>query len=726
MIFAGRLGLYILLTLLPALHPAVVQYTDLAFLLRALLMPLAAILAWIRPIAGRGRRNLHLTALGLAFISLPFLGFTMPLLELFLFVQYAYWSTWLMFRRRLARIFYADLFYFAFVIYRLLSLHSQEAEVFNVLALVLMFVGFISYAILLYCLEFGARRPRVGEIVISILLPLALGLSIALFLPENFAGELRIFNSLSNILEPPMRPLPDSAEGLNEDGNLAGNGRAGGAGSGGEGRDGDEGGDEPSVFLRSPDAWGNNRGEGGEGSSQGQDGQNGTGQNQYMVMVVNSPEDPLYLADEYFNHQDAERGFYSDPDFELNRLTRSQYLETWRNPDPVPLFNRRPVWIDVYSTIPEKLSSYDPYQIEPTIFDTTFYPISYTYRSESLVSNIGLSGVFPQVGDLLSPEKEELEPYLDLRIPQHFAQSYRELVDEIIGEDDDYLARIFAILQYYRGYQYELGFTDNVSTEAISSFLFETRSGDCTEFSNSAAILARLAGIPSRVVTGYLLSESLQTNAHRRAIAELQRHYPPIAEDNLSSLYLLTTAHRHSWAQFYLPIYGWVDFETTSFAIPPTGNMNPNNMDVIIPDLQERSPVQRRLPIPWGIVLRSMFMAIAVGIFIFYTLRWTRLTRLSLVSQRNNERGYKALYRLLIIRLHARGYELKNIDLTPAEYARGYPELEEFARLYTRLVFGEGGDSGALRAEYRRLLREGRRASALLREIFSLRDMRYL
>lgn len=729
MLFFGRLVLYILLMILPAFHPALAQYADAGFLLRALLlMPLAAFLGW-KQCEKQTRRILHLCALALPLLTLPLLSLTTAFFELFLAVQYAYWSTWLMFRRGLARIFYADAFYFVFVTYRLLSIRSQDAQGFNSFALVLLLLGFISYAIMVYRLQFAARRPKTAELLFSLLLPIALGVIITLFLPAGFLREVRTFNSLSNIIRPPPRPLEESRNSPEEDGSL-------------RGEESEDEGNGPGIFTLSPQNW--NSGEGGE------DGEDGEGNinSQYLVMIVDSPVNTLYLADEYFNHHDESRGFYSDPAFDLNLITNSQYLETWRNPTPLPLRNRRALWVDVYSTIPDKVSSYQPHLIEPTVFNNNLHPISYTYRTQSLISNISITRSYPQVGELLSVEQQDLIPYLDIRLPTALEQTYQQLLDQIIPENADYMGRIRAILEYYRSYQYELGFTDNVSTAAITSFLFDTHSGDCTEFSNSAAILGRMAGIPSRVVTGYLVADSLQTPAHRRALAELQRNYPPLAEKGLASLNLVTTAHRHSWTQFYLPIYGWVDFEPTSFAIPPTGDMDPNNLDIVIPDLEELTFVNRRLPVPWGLVFRFTFMAAAFGLLMFYSIRWTRLLRLGLLSRRNNESGFKALYRLLIIRLSARGYDLKDIDLTPQEYAELYPELQTFAHLYTKLLFrprtaagaegtdqarthGRAGAEGTdqarrLRGEYRRLLQEHRRPMAGLVELFSLRSIRYL
>ncbi|MGI9256801.1 MAG: transglutaminase-like domain-containing protein [Salinispira sp.] len=727
MLFAGRLLLYAALMLLPIFHPALAHYADAAFLLRiALFMPLGAILGWVK-VERKQRRILHLLSFVLPLLILPFFSVTTVSLDIFLFAQCAYWSTWLMFHRRCARIFYIDLSYFIFVIYRLLNIRSQESQAFTALALSLLLTGFILYTILLYRLKFGAQRPRAGECAAGILVPLTLAVLTAFFLPNDFIQDLRVFNNADNIINPPLRPLSDPEDISEIDGDSGNNGN----------------GDDAGVFILSPNAWGSRNGTGNSG-------ENGTLSRQHMVMIVKSPVGTLYLADEYFNNHDPLRGFYSDPDFHLNRLTKSQYLETWQNPSPLPLRNRQPVHIEVYSTISDKVSSYQPYRIEPTIFNTDFYPLTYTYRSQSRVSNISILQRFPEsragaaengAAELLPVERQELLPYLELSLPEEFRQQYRMLADELASPNSSFRERIAGILQHYRTYQYELGFTDDVSTAAVSAFLFENKSGDCTEFSNSAAILGRMMGIPSRVVTGYLVSEGFRNASHLQALAELQHNYPPIAHADISDLYLVTNVHRHSWAQFYLPIYGWVDIETTSFAIPPAGDMDPNNLDLVIPDLRDRS-ARSQSPIPWGILLRLTVITTLGALLVFYGIRWSRLVRLIIISRKNNRNEHesicKALYRLLIIRLQARGYALKNIDATPAEYAEMYPELRMFAQVYTALIYRtENTESGIvpesssenieqLRKEYRRLLKEHHRFTAILRELFSLKDMRYL
>jgi hypothetical protein len=77
------------------------------------------------------------------------------------------------------------------------------------------------------------------------------------------------------------------------------------------------------------------------------------------------------------------------------------------------------------------------------------------------------------------------------------------------------------------------------------SFLFTTRTGYCQQFASSFAVLARIDGLASRVVVGFL----------------------PTAEKHGS--WVVTGLQTHAWPQVYFPGTGWVDFEPTPGAGSP-------------------------------------------------------------------------------------------------------------------------------------------------------------
>ncbi|MGD0592901.1 MAG: transglutaminase domain-containing protein [Acidimicrobiales bacterium] len=81
---------------------------------------------------------------------------------------------------------------------------------------------------------------------------------------------------------------------------------------------------------------------------------------------------------------------------------------------------------------------------------------------------------------------------------------------------------------------------------ALENFLFTTRTGYCQQFASAFAVLARIDGLPTRVVVGFLPTEESHDS------------------------WVVTGAQTHAWPQVYFPGTGWVDFEPTPESGSPT------------------------------------------------------------------------------------------------------------------------------------------------------------
>jgi hypothetical protein len=309
------------------------------------------------------------------------------------------------------------------------------------------------------------------------------------------------------------------------------------------------------------------------------------------------------------------------------------------------------------------------------------------------------------------------------------------------GAGGEYMDRIVAILVSFADYQYNVSDNDDASIAALIDFLRATKDGDCVEFSNTAALLGRLAGIPSRVVTGYLAAGSLQTRAHLRGLAALRSQIKVLQDFPFENLYLVTDAHSHAWTQFYVPDYGWLDFEATTFAIPPIGMGDGNLRDVVIPLLDDTRVFSQVRAFPWRAVLRVLALLVAAALLGAYTARYGREVWLRLGAQRGGRLGARSLYLLLLARLAADGKPIKPASTTAAEYARLFPgagddsPFKPFADLYTELRWRQFADPAEQDARFQCLTREYRTIIKALRRrgvpaffirIFSLRGLAYL
>jgi transglutaminase-like putative cysteine protease len=85
------------------------------------------------------------------------------------------------------------------------------------------------------------------------------------------------------------------------------------------------------------------------------------------------------------------------------------------------------------------------------------------------------------------------------------------------------------------------------SARTLEGFLFDARSGYCQQYSGAMALLLRMAGIPSRVSTGFTAG-SLDRKANEYVVRDLDAH---------------------SWVEAWFPEIGWVTFDPTPSSAPP-------------------------------------------------------------------------------------------------------------------------------------------------------------
>ena len=742
-LFYIRLAIYLVAYLLPVFHPAiVVSYDSATVWLWFLLVPLQMHLAFF----GQGRLRFGILlgiSAAVALISVAIIpGFDL-LGWLFAYVQIgAFLLTYILFTSRVLGRYTGilELGIIAFIYVRLIGF-SRASETFAdasgaitqaVLAFSLGSILLHSFVLYLAVFREGVQKRTLREIAIFTTAAAILGIIVALVMPPNFVNHNVVLNELRDPPQPEFQSLDGETNGL-DGGNLRpnqnrddeGDGGSEGGNENGEGEEGQTG----SLQGINADEWENRRGN-GEGDGEGSGNEESK---QYAVMVVGSKHDPVYAAEAYYGSYDTRRGFVRTPDQPLNNLTYTRLLETWRNPSPAIAPMREDTDVFILSTIPERVVPYDPIAIEPTVLNTRYHPFDFAY---SVTSGISRSepDQWRRIAPLSPSEREEYADYLEYEIPDEHRPVIEKLAENLFTGRAGYYARLEAILALYTTYQYEIGFTDDVTIDAISNFLFSTRTGDCTEFSNATALLARIGGIPSRVVTGYLATEGLQTPNHTQGLVVLQQSIEPLAQFPLEDLFLVTTAHHHSWVQILMPGYGWVDVETTSTALAPVGSGDPNAMDIVIPIITPEEIVQRNFEFPWLLVGQTILVLSLAGLAAAYLFRFGRRLYLSRLARGASRQALSALYTLLLSHLATEGYPLKPDSETSVEYSERHPELREFADAYTRLRYSSattGSEDNekwdSMRDTYRTTKKLTRRtgASAFVKRIASLRELRY-
>jgi protein-glutamine gamma-glutamyltransferase len=129
-----------------------------------------------------------------------------------------------------------------------------------------------------------------------------------------------------------------------------------------------------------------------------------------------------------------------------------------------------------------------------------------------------------------------------LQLPENLDPRIRDLAQKITAEAKTPLEKAVRVEAYLkRNYKYTLTLTWPPGNQPLSTFLFKAKSGHCEYFASAMAVLLRAAGVPTRLVNGFLMGE-----------------YNPIGD-----AYIVRQSDAHSWVEIYLPVNGWREFDAT-------------------------------------------------------------------------------------------------------------------------------------------------------------------
>ncbi len=165
-------------------------------------------------------------------------------------------------------------------------------------------------------------------------------------------------------------------------------------------------------------------------------------------------------------------------------------------------------------------------------------------RISGRIKYVAYSNVYPPpVEDLRAAgaDYSEIELGRYLQLPP-LAPEVSELALEITSSDRNAYDKALAIKRHLlMNYAYTRTLEGGKGDFPLEEFLFDVKEGHCEYFSTAMVVLLREAGIPARVVNGFIGGE---WNEH-------------------GQFFLVRESDAHSWAEAYFPEYGWVTFDAT-------------------------------------------------------------------------------------------------------------------------------------------------------------------
>jgi hypothetical protein len=159
-----------------------------------------------------------------------------------------------------------------------------------------------------------------------------------------------------------------------------------------------------------------------------------------------------------------------------------------------------------------------------------------SYRLTGRPDPVGYSSAVPSYESLMLPRFLQLPKDLDPRISA--------LAKEAAAGTRDsgrIAARVAGLLRRRCAYstRWDRG------GRALEDFLFRTKRGNCEYFATAVAVLLRLAGVPSRLVTGFRADQW----------------------NEFGKFYDVRQGQAHAWVEYYDPTRGWLTLDPT----PPSG-----------------------------------------------------------------------------------------------------------------------------------------------------------
>lgn len=142
----------------------------------------------------------------------------------------------------------------------------------------------------------------------------------------------------------------------------------------------------------------------------------------------------------------------------------------------------------------------------------------------------------------LEPELPPERRQRALELPSSAAPLARELAQRWRANASEPRQIVAQALAYFRERDFAYTLSPPATGEApVDDFLFRTRRGFCEHYASALAVLMRAAGVPARVVTGYLGGET----------------------NDLGDYMLVRQSDAHAWVEVWLPERGWTRVDPT-------------------------------------------------------------------------------------------------------------------------------------------------------------------
>jgi transglutaminase-like putative cysteine protease len=185
-----------------------------------------------------------------------------------------------------------------------------------------------------------------------------------------------------------------------------------------------------------------------------------------------------------------------------------------------------------------------------------------------------------------------------LALPDGTPERVSSLAHDLTAAEPTDYDQARAIERHLRMLPYTLDLPEPpIDQDVADYFLFDLQRGYCDYYATTMAVLARAAGLPARMVSGYASG----------------------TYDAARGRYVVTEANAHSWVEVYFSGYGWVEFEPTAGRLLIERPAEAVALEASSPLAALKPAAGRRIPMVWWVALGALG---ALGTLTLGSLTW--------------------------------------------------------------------------------------------------------
>lgn len=248
--------------------------------------------------------------------------------------------------------------------------------------------------------------------------------------------------------------------------------------------------------------------------------------------------------------------------------------------------------------------------------------------------------------------------YDEFTIPEGIVELAGEITQ---GLTYDY-EKAAAIEAYFHdgSYVYDLEYV--APTSDIEYFLFDSKTGTCSDYATAYVLLAKAAGLTARYVEGFVTT--------------------PVSSD--SNLYEIRTTGAHAFPEVYVAGMGWRIYEPTSLVYRGSGITGTVNTPTILGNLQVDYKILKT-------AILAMIMVIIAIVIVWISPALFELMFRIRITVTGNSKAVILIYN----RLCKRAIKERSRELTPqltAEYAKEIgADIDKLVDTFERACYSENG-----------------------------------